>query len=176
MVHWTLFHGVAIIGLILANGFFVAAEFALVSLRATRVEQLLAESRPGARAVAQLRGSMSGTLSAVQFGVTVRSLALGWLGEPVVAPFFERPLRALPHAALFAHVVSAGLAFACITYLEVILGELVPKSLALRTAGAACARRGSADAGVHPADAAVCGVHEELGEPGPADVSLHRCQ
>ncbi|MFL6429302.1 MAG: hemolysin family protein [Acidobacteriaceae bacterium] len=132
MVHWTLFHGVAIIGLVLANGFFVAAEFALVSLRATRVEQLLAESRPGARAVAQLRGSLNATLSAVQFGVTVASLALGWLGEPVVAPLFERPLHALPHAALFAHAVSAGLAFACITYLEVIVGELVPKSLALR--------------------------------------------
>jgi CBS domain containing-hemolysin-like protein len=62
----------------------------------------------------------------------VASLALGWLGEPVVAPLFEKPLHALPHSALFAHAVSAVLAFACITYLEVILGELVPKSLALR--------------------------------------------
>jgi CBS domain containing-hemolysin-like protein len=132
MAHWTLFHIVAIFGLILANGFFVAAEFALVSLRATRVEQLLAQSRPGARAVAQLRGSMSDTLSAVQFGVTVASLALGWLGEPVVAPLIQRPLQALPHAAFFSHAVSAVIAFACITYLEVILGELVPKSLALR--------------------------------------------
>jgi putative hemolysin len=132
MAHWTLFHLVAIVGLILANGFFVAAEFALISLRATRVEQLLAESRPGSRAVFQLRASMSDTLSAVQFGVTVASLALGWLGEPVVAPLIERPLHALPHAAFFAHAVSAAIAFACITYLEVILGELVPKSLALR--------------------------------------------
>jgi putative hemolysin len=132
MAHWTLFHIVAIFGLILANGFFVAAELALVSLRATRVEQLLAQSRPGARAVAQLRGSMSDTLSAVQFGVTVASLALGWLGEPVVAPLIQRPLQALPHAAFFSHAVSAAVAFACITYLEVILGELVPKSLALR--------------------------------------------
>ena len=132
MVHWTLFHGVAIVALILANGFFVAAELALISLRGTRVEQLLAQSRPGARAVAQLRNSMNATLSAVQFGVTVASLALGWIGEPVVAPLFERPLRALPHAAFFAHGVAAVIAFACITYLEVILGELVPKSLALR--------------------------------------------
>jgi len=132
MVHWTLFHVVAIVGLILANSFFVAAELALVSLRATRVEQLLAQSRPGARAVAQLRAHMSGTLSAVQFGVTVASLGLGWLGEPVVAPLFERPLRALPHASFFAHSLAAALAFACITYLSVILGELVPKSLALR--------------------------------------------
>ena len=132
MVHWTLFHGVAIVGLILANSFFVAAEFALVSLRATRVEQLLAQSRPGARAVAQLRGSLNDTLSAVQFGVTVASLALGWLGEPALAPLIERPLHALPHSQVFAHAISAVIAFACITYLQVILGELVPKSLALR--------------------------------------------
>jgi magnesium and cobalt exporter, CNNM family len=133
MVHWTLFHIVAIVALILANGFFVAAEFALVSLRATRVEQLLAQSRPGARAVAQLRNSLNDTLSAVQFGVTVASLALGWLGEPVVAPIIERPLHMLPHAAFFSHAASAAIAFACITYLQVIVGELVPKSLALRS-------------------------------------------
>jgi putative hemolysin len=132
MVHWTLFHGVAIVGLILVNGFFVAAELALISLRSTRVEQLLAQSRPGARAAAQLRNHMAGTLSAVQFGVTVCSLALGWIGEPVVAPLFERPLDALPHGVLFARGLAAVLAFALITYLEVILGELVPKSLALR--------------------------------------------
>lgn len=132
MLHWTLFHGVALIGLILVNGFFVAAELALVSLRSTRVEQLLAQSRPGARAVAQLRHHMNGTLSAVQFGVTVASLALGWIGEPVVAPLFERPLHALPHASLFAHSAAAVLAFACITYLEIIVGELVPKALALQ--------------------------------------------
>ena len=132
MVQWTLFHGVAIVILILANGFFVAAEFALVSLRATRVEQLLAHSRVGARAVAQLHGALNDTLSAVQFGVTVASLALGWLGEPALAPLIARPLHLLPHAAFFSHAVSAAIAFACITYLQVILGELVPKSLALR--------------------------------------------
>ena len=132
MLQWTLFHGVALIVLILANGFFVAAEFALVSLRATRVEQLLSQSRVGARAVAQLHGALDDTLSTVQFGVTVASLALGWVGEPALAPLFERPLRALPHAAFFAHTISAGIAFVCITYLHVLLGELVPKSLALR--------------------------------------------
>jgi putative hemolysin len=132
MVQWTLFHGVAIAVLILVNAFFVAAEFALVSLRATRIEQMLAESRAGARAVAQLHGTINDTLSAVQFGVTVASLALGWIGEPALAPLVERPLHALPHASFFAHAVSAGLAFALITYLQVILGELVPKSLALR--------------------------------------------
>ena len=114
MVHWTLFHGVAIVGLILANSSSVAAEFALVSLRATRVEQLLAQGRPGARAVAQLRGSLNDTLSAVQFGVTVASLALGWLGAPALAPLIERPLHALPHSQVFAHAIGAVIAFAFI--------------------------------------------------------------
>src|ERR1700760_3501931 len=143
MVHWTLFHIVAIVALVLANGFFVAAEFALVSLRATRVEQLLVQSRPGARAVAQLRGSLNDTLSAVQFGVTVASLALGWLGEPVVAPLIQRAIHGLPHATFFSHAVSAAIAFALITYLEVILGELVPKSLALRRPDRLFVRGGS---------------------------------
>jgi putative hemolysin len=132
MVQWTLFHGVAIIALVLANAFFVAAEFALVSLRATRIEQMLAQSRVAARSVAQLHTALDDTLSAVQFGITIASLALGWVGEPALAPLIERPLHALPHAAFFAHAVSAGIAFAAITYIHVILGELVPKSLALR--------------------------------------------
>jgi putative hemolysin len=132
MVQWTLFHGVAIIALVLANAFFVAAEFALVSLRATRIEQLLAQSRTAARSVAQLHAALNDTLSAVQFGVTICSLALGWIGEPALAPLIQRPLHVLPHADLFAHAISAVVAFAAITYIQVILGELVPKSLALR--------------------------------------------
>ncbi len=120
--------------LILANGFFVAAEFALVSTRETRVEQLLAQNKPGARAVARLRANMGEFLPAVQFGVTLASLALGWIGEPAVATIFERAFGRLPHAVLYAHVSSVLIAFASITYMHVLLGELVPKSLALRKA------------------------------------------
>ncbi len=120
--------------LILANGFFVAAEFALVSTRETRIEQLLAQNRPGARAVARLRANMGEFLPAVQFGVTLASLALGWIGEPAVATVFEHALAGLPHAVIYAHVASVVIAFALITYLHVLLGELVPKSLALRKA------------------------------------------
>lgn len=134
MSEFLLFHGVAIVVLILANGFFVAAEFALVSVRETRIEQLMAERRPGARIVRRLQANIGDFLSAVQVGVTLCSLALGWSGEPAIASVFEQMLGPLPHARLYTHLAAVPLAFAFITYFQVILGELVPKALALRRA------------------------------------------
>lgn len=124
---------------ILANSFFVAAEFALISVRETRMEQLLALGRPGARTALQLKRNIDEFLPAVQFGVTLASLALGWLGEPAVAEMIletaGRLLAVLPaHAVLYANTVAIVLSFAGITYFEVLLGELVPKSLALQRA------------------------------------------
>jgi len=134
---------VAVAMLILANAFFVAAEFALVSVRDTRIEQLLAAGVPGARAVRRLQHSLDDFLPAVQLGVTLCSLALGWIGEPLAAGVFLRWISALPqpvvHANAFAHVAAVtavGLGFAVITYFHVTVGELVPKSLALRRADA----------------------------------------
>jgi putative hemolysin len=127
-----LFRFVSIAVLILANGFFVAAEFALVSVRETRVEQLIAQRRPGARTVRRLQQNLDDFLPAVQFGVTLCSLALGWIGEPVVAAIFEEWLAHVPHARVYAHLIAVPVAFALITYFHVLLGELVPKSLALR--------------------------------------------
>ena len=139
----TLFQIVAVAMLILANGFFVAAEFALVSVRDTRVEQLLASGVPGARAVRRLQHQIDDFLPAVQFGVTLCSLALGWIGEPLVAGIFLGWLNMLPqpliNAYAFAHiaaVAAVALGFAFITYFHVTVGELVPKSLALRRADA----------------------------------------
>src|SRR5277367_1726649 len=132
-----LFRAVSVALLILANGFFVAAEFALVSVRETRIEQMIAQRVPGARAVRRLQEHLDDFLPTVQFGVTLCSLALGWIGEPVVAGLFRGWLQAVPHAAVYAHliaIVSVVLGFALITYLHVLLGELVPKSLALRKA------------------------------------------
>jgi putative hemolysin len=123
---------VAVAILILANGFFVAAEFALVSMRDTRIEQLIAARIPGATAVRRLQADLDGFLPAVQLGVTLCSLALGWIGEPVAADIFLGLLQGLPHAAIFAHIASVTLGFCVITYFHVLLGELVPKSLALR--------------------------------------------
>ena len=127
-----LLQSVAVAGLILANGFFVAAEFALVSLRRTRVHQLVEDGVPGALAVRRLQQDLDSFLPAVQLGVTLCSLALGWIGEPFAAGLLLDLLHRLPHAHALAHVASAVLGFALITYLHVLLGELAPKSLALR--------------------------------------------
>jgi putative hemolysin len=131
---------VAVALLILANAFFVAAEFALVSIRETRIEQMLATGTPGARAVRRLQRDLDDFLPAVQLGVTLCSLALGWIGEPLAASIVLSWLHLLPlaepHAQLYAHIVAAALGFVIITYFHVVVGELVPKSLALRRAEA----------------------------------------
>ncbi len=131
---------VAVAMLILANAFFVAAEFALVSIRDTRIEQMLAARVPGARAVRRLQQDLDDFLPAVQLGVTLCSLALGWIGEPLAAAvvfgWFNILPITQPHALLYAHLVAVALGFAVITYFHVVVGELVPKSLALRRAEA----------------------------------------
>jgi putative hemolysin len=126
--------------LILVNAFFVAAEFALVSVRDTRIEQMAAAGVPGARAVHRLQRELDDFLPAVQLGVTLCSLALGWIGEPLAATLFLGWLAMLPmipeHAQVYAHLGAVALSFAAITYFQVLVGELVPKSLALRRAEA----------------------------------------
>src|SRR5208337_4508771 len=131
-----LFKPVTVALLILANAYFVAAEFALVSIRETRVEQLLEARVPGARAVRRLQRNLDDLLPAVQLGVTLCSLALGWLGEPLAAQFLGQWIGALPHAQIYGNVAALVLGFCLITYLHVVAGELVPKALALRRAEA----------------------------------------
>ena len=133
----TLLKSVTVAMLILANAFFVAAEFALVSIRETRIQQLLAERVPGARAVRRLQSGLEDLLPAVQLGVTLCSLALGWLGEPLAVTLLMPWFSGLPHAAVYGHVAALTLGFALITYFHVVVGDaLVPKSLALRRAEA----------------------------------------
>jgi CBS domain containing-hemolysin-like protein len=137
MLEWTLIRGIMVAFFILANSFFVAAEFALVSIRETRVQQLIAHGRPGARTVLQLKRSMDDFLPAVQLGVTLAALALGWIGEPALAEVLTRLAEHfLPHMTahveLYSNAGAVAIAFALITYFEVLLGELVPKSLALQ--------------------------------------------
>jgi putative hemolysin len=134
---------VAVAMLILANAFFVAAEFAMVSTRDTRIEQLIAAKVPGARAVRRLQHELEYFLPAVQLGVTLCSLAIGWIGEPLAAGIVLGWINMIPHppahAQIYAHVTAAtavAVGFAIITYFEVTVGELVPKSLALRRAEA----------------------------------------
>ncbi len=134
-----LIRGIMVAFFILANSFFVAAEFALVSIRETRVQQLIALGRPGARTVLQLKRSMDDFLPAVQLGVTLAALALGWIGEPAVAEVLTQGMLYVSpqmsgHTAFYANAVAVAIAFGLITYFEVLLGELVPKSLALQRA------------------------------------------
>jgi putative hemolysin len=141
MLEWMLVHGSLIAFFLLANSFFVAAEFAIVSVRETRIQQLIALNRPGARTALELKRNIDDFLPAVQFGVTLASLALGGIGEPAIADALVEVLghiQGLPggaqHLLLYAHGIAVVLSFAIITYFEVLLGELVPKSLALQRA------------------------------------------
>ncbi|ACO34233.1 MULTISPECIES: hemolysin family protein [Acidobacterium] len=131
MSEFLLLHGAAIVMLILANGFFVAAELALVSVRATRVEQLIHTGDARALLVKKLQENLGDFLPAVQLGVTLCSLALGWIGEPFIADLLRHWIGWLPDARLYGRVAALALAFAGITYFQVLVGELVPKALAL---------------------------------------------
>ena len=120
--------------LVAANAFFVAAEFALVSVRDTRLQQLVEARRIGARTAAKLHQNLDLVLNGVQFGITLASLALGWVGEPVLANMLYPLIGHVPYAAVYAHTAAIAIAFAFITYIHVILGEVVPKSVALQRA------------------------------------------
>src|SRR5216684_801127 len=134
MIPYVLLRVFVILLLVAVNAFFAAAEFALVSVRETRIQQLIEAHRVGARTVLKLHQQLSRVVNGVQLGITITSLTLGWLGEPVLARLFEGWIGSVPHAAIYSHAVAVALAFVLITSLHVILGELVPKSLALQRA------------------------------------------
>jgi putative hemolysin len=134
MIAYVLLRVFLILLLVAANAFFAAAEFSLVSVRDTRIQQLIEARRIGARIVQRLHRNLDEVVNGVQLGVTVTSLTLGWVGEPLLAQMMLGPVRDLPHASVYAHSIAIALAFGLITCLHVILGELVPKSLALQRA------------------------------------------
>ena len=134
MIAHVLLRVFVILLLVAANAFFAAAEFALVSVRETRIQQLIEANRVGARTVLKLHQQLTRVVNGVQLGITVMSLALGWLGEPVLAQMFEGWMGNIPHVLLYAHSIAVAVAFILITSLHVTLGELVPKSLALQRA------------------------------------------
>ena len=124
----------AVMALVFANGFFVAAEFALVTVRKTRIDQLIAEGHRGARTVRRALNDPDSYIAATQLGITMASLGLGWIGEPALAKLFE-PVFALFGERLavgMAHTISVILSFGIITALHIVLGELAPKTLALQ--------------------------------------------
>jgi CBS domain containing-hemolysin-like protein len=132
MTPLVLLRALLVVVLILLNAFFVAAEFALLSVRETRIQQLIESGRAGARTVLRLHQNFDQVLLAVQLGVTLASLGLGWAGEPFVAHLLEGVVGNIPFVSVYSTTISFVLAFLLITYLVVILGEVVPKSVALQ--------------------------------------------
>src|SRR5919112_1450305 len=129
----TVLYVLGVILLVSANGFFVAAEFALVGVRRSRVETLAESGDKRATRLVGLLDNLNGYISATQLGITMASLALGWVGEPVFAHLLEGPLAGrVSEAAL--HTISFTVAFTIITFLHIVLGELAPKTMALEMA------------------------------------------
>jgi len=122
-----------VILLVLANGFFVASEFALVGVRRSRIAALAAGGNRRAKLLLELIDNLNAYISATQLGITMASLALGWIGEPVFAHLLEEPLKGHVSDAVL-HTISFTLAFTIITFLHIVLGELAPKTLALERA------------------------------------------
>jgi len=127
-----------VLALVFANGFFVAAEFSIVTVRKTRIDQLIAEGNTRARAVRRAVTDPDGYIAATQLGITMASIGLGWIGEPALAELVLPAVTFLPTniAEATAHSISVAFAFAIITALHITLGELAPKTIALERAEA----------------------------------------
>jgi len=125
----------AIVFLVLLNGFFVASEFAIVKVRASQLDALAVPSNGRAKLARHVTSHLDAYLSATQLGITLASLGLGWLGEPFLADMIE-PFFALANitSPMLIDTVSFALAFGTITALHIVLGELAPKSIAIRKA------------------------------------------
>jgi CBS domain containing-hemolysin-like protein len=129
-IAWRL---IAVLALVFANGFFVAAEFAIVTVRKTRIDQLIAEGNWRAHAVRRAVSDPDSYIAATQLGITMASIGLGWIGEPALASIIEPSLTILPNlmATATAHTIAVAVSFAIITGLHIVLGELAPKTVAL---------------------------------------------
>jgi CBS domain containing-hemolysin-like protein len=122
-----------LMALVFANGFFVSAEFSIVTVRKTRIDQLIAEGQTRARAVRRAITSPDRYIAATQLGITMTSLGLGWIGEPALATLIQPSLQFLPAtlAETTAHTVAITTAFVIITAVHIVLGELAPKWVTL---------------------------------------------
>ncbi len=124
----------AVAAIVALNGVFVAAEFALVSLRKTRVEELVRHNVPGAKAVEGALERLDRFIATTQLGITLTSLSLGWIGEPALADLIRPLFGFLPEtlSTVAVHSFATAIAFFLITFLHVVFGELVPKNMALQ--------------------------------------------
>lgn len=132
-----VFQLLLVILLVFLNGYFVAAEFALVGVRKTRIKELSDKGNSAAKLVHKALDNLDSYISATQLGITLASLGLGWIGEPAIAHFFEPFLHSYfssETAFITAHSLAVIIAFCFITFLHIVLGELAPKTIALQRA------------------------------------------
>ncbi|MCM3537914.1 hemolysin family protein [Priestia endophytica] len=120
--------------LIALTAFFVATEFAIVKVRTSRIDQLVAEGKRGAVAAKNVTTHLDEYLSACQLGITVTAMGLGWLGEPTIEKVLHPLFAAIELNEATTTILSFGIAFAIMTYLHVVIGELAPKTLAIQKA------------------------------------------
>jgi CBS domain containing-hemolysin-like protein len=128
-----IFKILLVVLLVLANGFFVASEFALVGVRRSRIQTLADNGNDRAKRLLRLLNHLNAYISATQLGITLASLGLGWIGEPAVAYLIEAPLHGLVSETVL-ETISFAIAFSIITFLHIVIGELAPKTLALEKA------------------------------------------
>jgi CBS domain containing-hemolysin-like protein len=122
--------------LIAFTAFFVATEFAIIRVRSSRIEQLIAEGKSGSVAAKRVISHLDEYLSACQLGITVTALGIGWLGEPTFARLFQPLFEKFNIGEATAHIISIVIAFAIVTFLHVVVGELAPKTVAIQKAEA----------------------------------------
>ena len=121
--------------LVFLNGFFVAAEFALVKLRSTQLDGLISDGNRRARVARVLTTDLDASLSACQLGITLASLGLGWVGEPVFASMLEPLMEWLSiDSPQLRHTIAFFAGFSIITFLHIVVGEMAPKSMAIQKA------------------------------------------
>ena len=123
---------ILVVVLILLNGFFVSAEYAMVKARSSRIDTLVTDGRRGAILARNITNNLESYLSACQLGITLASLGLGWIGAPAVARLLQPLFNLLDYSETVVHGISVTFAFIIITVLHIVLGELAPKTLALR--------------------------------------------
>lgn len=114
------------------NGFFVTSEFAIVKIRSSRIDQLIEEGNKNAIAAKKVISNLDEYLSACQLGITITALGLGWLGEPTIEHLLRPVINSFGLPSSISHVISFSIAFAFITFLHVVVGELAPKTLAIQ--------------------------------------------
>src|SRR5262249_53289338 len=131
---WNVLFLLTVPALVLLNGMFVAAEFAVVAVRRTRVEQLVKEGVPGAKSVETALASLNRAIAATQLGIILASIGLGFVGEPALARLLDRLFEQLPEGwrAFATHSVAFTIAFLLITFMHVVFGELLPKTMTLQ--------------------------------------------